>query len=138
MSKTYDKVKWQFLKRTIERMTFCEKWISLIMACIKSFSYSVLVKGEPKGEIKPSRGFRQGDPLCPYLFLIYSKGLNRLIQNAAMADLIKGFCLCRNGPQTTHLFFVDDSLLFYWVEMGDLQAIQNILLVYKTSIGATN
>ena len=61
-------------------------------------SYFILVNGELKGEITPSRGIRQGDLLSPYLFLLSSEGLNRLIQGAVREDKIRGFLLCRNGP----------------------------------------
>ena len=95
--------------------------------CICTASYSILVNKEPKGDIRPSRGIRQGDPLSPYLFLICSEGLNRQIQKAARDDLIRGFSLCRSGPKITHLFFANDTLLFCGAEMGDLQVIQDIL-----------
>ena len=62
------------------------QWISLIRACITTVSYSV--NGEPKGDIRPSMGIRQGDPLSPYHFLFCFKGLNKLISRAAGKDLI--------------------------------------------------
>lgn len=30
MNKTYDKVEWNFLAKTMENMGFCDKWVSLI------------------------------------------------------------------------------------------------------------
>ena len=75
------------------------------MECISTVSYSILMNGEPKGEIKPTRGIRQGDPLSPYLFLLCSEGLNWLIQGAAREDKIRGFSLCRSRPRISHLFF---------------------------------
>lgn len=61
------------------KMGFDDKWIQMIFGCISSISYSILVNGEPQGDIKPTRGLRHGDPLSSYLFLLVSKGLNGLI-----------------------------------------------------------
>ena len=135
MSKAYDRMEWGFLKKVMEKMGFGEKWVKLVMECISTISYSVLVNGEPNGDIKPSRGIRQGDPLSPYLFLLCSEGLNRLIQAAAREDGIRGFSLCRNGPQISHLFFADDTLLFCRAVMGDLVKIQEILTLYEKASG---
>ena len=116
-------------------MGFCDSWLNLIHECISTMSYSILVNGEPKGEIFPSRGICQGEPLSPYLFLLCSEGLNRMIQKAAREDIIKGFSLCKNGLKITHLFFADDSLLFCHARREDLQAIQNILSSFKHASG---
>ena len=135
MSKAYDRVEWLYLQKTMEKMGFRQQWIQLVMNCISTTSYSILVNGEPKGDIRPSRGIRQGDPLSPYLFLISSKGLNHQIQKAAADDLIRGFSLCRSGPKITHIFFANDTLLFCQAEMGDLQVIQDILQLYEKASG---
>ena len=87
-------------------MSFNEKWVELVMECVSTVSYSLLINGEPMGNIKPS----QGDPLSPYLFLHCSEGLHRMIKKAADIGDIQGVSICRNGPKLTHLF-ADDSLL---------------------------
>ena len=78
------------------------------MECISTVSYSILVNGEAKGIIAPSRGLRQGDPLSPFLFLFCVEGLDAILRKSAREGEIEGFSLCRNGPKLTHLFFADD------------------------------
>ena len=92
----------------LEKMGFHPTWIGWIMECIQSVSYSILVNGEPKGHIIPSRGIWLGDPLSLYLFLLCSEGLNELIQHVVDGGQIKGFSLCHSSPKIFHLFFADE------------------------------
>jgi hypothetical protein len=51
----------------------------------------------------PTRGLRQGDPLCPYLFLICAKGLSSLLAHHEEVRGIEGIRVCRNAPSVSHL-----------------------------------
>ena len=88
----------------MERMGFSRQWVNLISACVSTVTYSILVNGEPKGNIIPTRGIRQGDPLSPYLFLLCSEWLIGLIKQAVNEDKIRGFSLCRRGPKISQCF----------------------------------
>ena len=101
--------------------------MALIMECICTASYSILVNGELKGLISPSRGLRQGDSLSPYLFLFCVEGLNSIFRKAAMEGDIKGFSLCRNRPKLTHLFFADNCLIFHRSTLEECHKIQMML-----------
>ena len=106
MSKAYDRVEWIFLEKILLKMGFQASWVAMIMECISTISYFILVNGEPpKGIITPSRDLRQGDPLSPFLFLFCAEGLNAILRKLARDGEIKGFSLCRNGPKVTRLFF---------------------------------
>ena len=119
----------------MERLGFDNKWISLISCCIRTVSFSMLVNGEPRGLIHPSRGLCQGNPLSPYLFLLCAEGLHALIQQAKNSGKLHGVSLCREGPKVSHLFFADDSLLFCQANDNDCQTVLDILDTYEQALG---
>ena len=135
MVKAYDRMEWIFLEKILLRMDFHETWVAMIMQCITTVSYSIMVNGEPKGLIHPSRGLRQGDPLSPFLFLFCAEGLNALLTQAARTGEIRGYSICRSGPKITHLFFADDCLLFCRATSFECEKIQNILAWYEVASG---
>lgn len=58
MGKAYDKIEWSFLEKAMLYLGFSERFVKIIMACVTSVSYSVLLNGELTSNIKPSRGLR--------------------------------------------------------------------------------
>jgi hypothetical protein len=133
MSKAYDRVKWQFLEGIMRKLGFDEAWISLIMTCVCSVSYSVLINGRPAGLITPSRGLRQGDSLSPYLFLLCVEGLSSLLQKAEREGSISGVPVSVKGYKLSHLFFADDSLLFYMANSIKWGRIHQLLRLYESA-----
>lgn len=98
ISKVYDRVEWVYLEAIMRKMGFHERWISLAMMCVKTVSFSVLINGEPRGKIIPTRGLRQGDPISLYLFLLCVEGLSAILRDEMKMGKIKGVLVCRGAP----------------------------------------
>ncbi|KAM1951519.1 hypothetical protein ACFX15_006123 [Malus domestica] len=105
MHKAYDRVEWDFLMAVMEKMGFNSRWRNLIMGCISTVNFSILLNGQPGSKFTPSRGLRQGDPLSPYLFLLVSEVLSLLIQRESDGGRIEGIQMDRAGPMISHIFF---------------------------------
>ena len=60
----------------------------------------------PCGNITPTRGLRQGNPLSPLLFLVCSEGLSALIKKVGEQGTLRGVAACTCGPKISHLFFL--------------------------------
>ena len=58
MHKAYDRVEWCFLQGIMLRMGFDVRWVHLIMACVKSVTYSVRFNSLVTERFIPSRGLR--------------------------------------------------------------------------------
>nr|KYP64364.1 Transposon TX1 uncharacterized [Cajanus cajan] len=84
ISKAFDRLSWNYLRCIMERLGFCNKWVSWMMMCITSVHFQVLLNGNRVGSIVPGRGLRQGDPLSPYLFILGMEGLSSLIHKAEL------------------------------------------------------
>ena len=116
-------------------MGFSTRWINLVMKCISSVSYSVLINRAAYGNIKPTHGIRQGDPLSPSLFLLCAEGLFALIHEAARNQCLIGISIARGCPRVTHLFFADDSILFCKATPVECQVLKSILCRYEEASG---
>ena len=109
MSKAFDWVEWIFLEKIMTKMGFHPRWITMVMNCVTSVTYSIHINGVPRGRITPSRGLHQGDPLSPYLFLLCAEGLSTLIHRASDVGTLRGLQVCKRSPHVTHIFFENDS-----------------------------
>lgn len=135
MSNAYDRVEWVFLRDMCIKLGFCEKRINLILNCVTTVSYSIIVNGKPTEKFTPQRGLRQGDPISPYLFLICAEGFSALIKQAESRGELTGIKMAKTAPQISHLFFADDSVLFFKANQVELNKVKEIIAVYEAASG---
>lgn len=100
----------------IRKMGFSDKILRLIMRSISNVSFSFVLNGRVYGNICPTRGLRQGDPISYLLFVICAQGLSSMLHGMERADLFQGIRFRGQGPRVSHLFFAVDSLLFFKAE----------------------
>jgi hypothetical protein len=131
IDKAYDRVEWSFLEAVMEKLGFEHQWINLIMMCVSTAHFSVLINGVPTGTIIPSHGIRQGDPILPYLFILCTEAISSMLSHADRRGTLKGAPTSKKGPRLNHLFFADDSLLFCRVDLSHWNRPSNILKIYE-------
>ena len=105
------------------------------MGCVTTPTFSILINGKAYGNIRPTRGIRQGDPLSPYLFLLCAEGFTSLLQRAELDGRIKGASVCRRAPRISNLMFADDSIIFCRAMGGEVEVINEVLQIYANAFG---
>ena len=108
----------------MRKMGFAEKWVTIMMRCVSTVTYSIKFNRRPRGCITPSRGLHQGDPLSPYLFLLCVEGLSTLLRQSVDQGSLKGVVACQGAPGISHLFFANDSLIFCKATREDCVALE--------------
>lgn len=135
MSKAYDRVEWNFLEVLMEKMGFDRIWIRWIMACVNSFSFSVLLNGNSHGFIRPERGIRQGDPLSPFLFILCAEALVSKLNSSESSGSLHGIKLAEKCPPIHHLLFADDSLLLCKASQSEAEEVMRCIDLYGEASG---
>jgi hypothetical protein len=130
MEKAFDKMEWKLILAIMQHLGFHDTWLKWIESCISSTSFSILLNGSPFGLFSPKRGLRQGDPLSPFLFILGSELLSRLLLKEERIGNIKGMKIARASPAINHLLFADDLLLFGKASLLEAASIKGCLDKY--------
>lgn len=112
LEKTYDFLNWDCIKGVLAKFSFNNHWIKLIMECITSTSFSILINGKAHGYFCPSRGIRQGDSLLPFIFIFCMEPLIRYLNKLGESSKCNvGLLTAFRGFRNTNLMFADDCLI---------------------------
>ena len=137
LGKAHDKLEWSFIRDVLIRANFPVDLIEIIMSCISTISTSILFNGEVLEPIYPSRGTRQEDPLSPYLFILCMEYLGQLIVEKCNAKLWQPVKTSGSGSAFSHLFFVDDLVLFARADATNCSIIRDVLDEFCSILGQT-
>ncbi|KAK6146980.1 hypothetical protein DH2020_017892 [Rehmannia glutinosa] len=123
LKKAYDTISWSFLEQVLNGLGFSSMFISWVMECVSSASYSICINGSLQGKFPGKRGLRQGDPMSPALFLLCMEYLSRLLKMRTNTSSFKFHPRCE-ALKITHLVFADDLMVF---SKGDIPSIKILI-----------
>ena len=90
--KAFDSVSWNFLYKVLNFFNFGLGVIDWVKTFYNDISSRINIGGHLKDIFLPKRGYRQGDPISPYLFLLCAEILAIKIRNNKQ---IKGIIIDR-------------------------------------------
>ncbi|KAF7811748.1 ribonuclease H [Senna tora] len=133
IKKAYDKLSWSFVEVVLRRM-FPDHWIQLIMQCVSTVSYKLVLNGGITKEFRPSCEICQGDPISPYLFILCANVLSCMIAKEEVNGLWNGIKIARGVLAITHLMYADDTVLFFQLSPHNILAVQRVLSRLKKEV----
>lgn len=134
VAKAFDRVSWLYIKMLLIHLGFPIHFITWIMACITTPTFSVLINGSASQFFHSKRGLKQGCPLSPLLFLIVMDGLSRLIASAKRDGDLCGLKIS-DDCFLTHLLFVDDVMIFLDGNIRGSRTFSKILTLFSSATG---
>ena len=146
VSKTYDRVEWEFLEKIMLRLGFPMQWVNFAMLTEWTASYSIIINGEPCGYVSLSRGIKQGDPLSSYLFLFCARGSPPCNEGRLKLIIWEDFFLVRVGctsltfsSLTIACYFVKPkwkNVIVCWMCSPSIKTLQGRLLIAKRPLSS--
>lgn len=131
-----------FLCWMLLKLNLSDGLVILILQCIMSVRFRILINGESSTPFSPTRGLRQRKSLSPYLFMLCAKDFSSMINQAVAQRKWNGLAMGKDAPLLSHLFFiflffffVDDCLLFMQDTLESPQILHFVIRKYEQASG---
>ncbi|XP_065629740.1 uncharacterized protein LOC136067578 [Quercus suber] len=135
--KAYNRMEWSFLLEVLRAFGFSSTFVNLIHQYLSSVDFSLLLNGGQCPSFSPSQGLRQGDPISPYLFILGSEILLRLINMEVDQKRLSVVKVSNTAPPISKLCYADNIILFCKEKSSELATLKglNILSNNTTYLG---
>ncbi|KAF9609251.1 hypothetical protein IFM89_014445 [Coptis chinensis] len=126
----YDTLSWDFLWDVLKKYGLSGSFINWISNIMSSANLSILINGTV-GFFKLERGVGKDNPLSLILFALAEDVLSRGISKLHYQHKILPTLTLKGQKFPSHLFFVDDILIFFNGHMRNIRQISNFLYRYQ-------
>jgi hypothetical protein len=131
--KAFDSVSWDALDQILKAKGFPDRWCSWVKILHVFGQSAIHLNGVLGPWIQCKHGLRQGDPLSPFLFIIVTDVLQRLLLQASSLDLIAHHL--DPALPCPVLQYADDTLIILKAEPNHIQNLQNHLMLFSEATG---
>lgn len=133
--KAYDKIRWSFVRQTLQMKGFSEKWCDWISAFTQKGHVNIKINDQLSNNFQTKKGLRQGDPLSPVLFNIVVDMLAILINRAKREGHIEGVVPHLVDDGLSILQYADDTILFMNHDIAKTRNLKLILCAFEQLSG---
>ncbi|KAJ4815734.1 RNA-directed DNA polymerase (reverse transcriptase)-related family protein [Rhynchospora pubera] len=135
-AKAFNHVQWDFLLDILKQRGFSPTWIHWMSQVLKGGMVAVLINGVQGEYFNCQRGLRQGDPLSPYLFILVTDVLSKMLRKGMFHNQFAGLGPRLNqGTKVMHLQYADDTLLFLRADKEEVERVKWILKGFEGMSG---
>lgn len=124
-----------FLFEILETRSFGKRFITWIKLTLEGSRICVNLNGTLGPLLLLQKGLRHGDPLSPFLFILVTDALNKILTKAMSEGFVVVLGNFPNMDNILNLHFVDDTLLFLKTDPKVLLHIKWLLLGFENLSG---
>ena len=133
--KAYNRMEWSFLIAILKAFRFSSNFTKLIHQCLSSIEFTLLLNGGQRPSFFPSRGLRQGNSLSPYLFILGSEVLLRLLNRKVSQKRLLVVKVSNTAPPISKLCYADDIILFCKAKYAEIAILKSYLEKFSSWSG---
>ena len=115
-------------------LNFLQAFVYIVMKCITTTQYFLMLDGSPQNLIAAKWGVRQGDPISPLTFVFGMEYLSRILNMVGTTKEFKYHPRCK-AIKLNHLCFADDLMLLCKGDLPSMQVLQHDLNNFSESSG---
>lgn len=128
--KAFDPFNWSFLLEVLKSFRISSNFYSWISSIFSSSQIFIFINGSPQGYFSCSRRVRQDDTLSPLLFCLAEDFLSRMITYFVNSGGLLPMLATRTFYAPSHLFYVDDILIFCRGMRSNVQKLVQLFSYY--------